>query len=250
MIKRTRAIIGGLGLAAGLTFAVAGCAGHDHCWDCGRPSFTGIYEGSGINASGLFSVNFTIAPGGAISGSETQITGGKSTWTVSGTTDDNGNASITLTPASGTPITETGSLGFAAPGVIQVAFYQNGSNTPIPVSMANSAGLFSGNYAGSYAVSSGSTGTGQLSIDVNGNIAGFLAPTTGAAWNLTGTVSPLGVASLTVTPPTGDATTYTGGAAYNISEKLLFTAASGNTTLSLNLTFQSNARLPAFRLRK
>ena len=240
-------VVGFVVLALGL----AGCGGHRHCHDCEEPSFTGAYEGSGINSSGIFSVTLNIDNSYNITGTETQVTGGSGTWTVAGSVDNGGNASITLTPAAGSAVTETGSMQFVASGINQVGLYASGSNTPIPVTLAvANAGVWDGDYTGSYATSGGVTGTASVKIDVSGNVSGMVSPSTGSGTStLSGAISPDGLATITVTPATGSAVTYQGGAAYNINEQLTLIAANGPATFAMTLTYQSPAARRAFKLR-
>jgi len=234
-----------------LALGLSGCGGHHHCDECGEPSFTGAYQGSGINSTGIFSVTLNIDSSYNITGTETQVTGGPGTSTVTGTVDNGGNASITLTPAAGSATAETGSMQFVGSGVIQVAFYASGSNTPIPVTLGvASSGIWAGNYTGTYAASPGVTGTASAKIDASGNVSGTLSPSTGSGSStLSGAISPAGVATLTVTPATGSAVTYQGGAAYNINEQLTLTCANGSATFSTTLGYQSPAARRAFKLR-
>jgi len=240
-------VVGFLALAMGLV----GCGGDHHCFECGQPNFTGAYEGSGINSSGIFSITLNIDNSYNITGTETQVTGGTGAWTVAGSVDNGGNASITLTPTSGSATVETGSMQFVGSGVIQVAFYAAGSNTPIPVTLGvTNAALWDGNYSGTYAASGGVTGTGSVQIDSSGNVSGTISPSGGGGNStLSGTIGPNGVATVTVTPTAGSPVTYQGGAAYNTSEELTLTAANGSSTLAMTLTYVSPAVHRAFKVR-
>lgn len=199
--------------------------------------YAGTYNGSFLSDSGdIGSVDLVVSATGAIAGSSVDGISGTKT-PLSGTIDNSGNATITISNANGTS-TSTGTF-MSAGSVIYAQFSDSGTGgkTFVTLNLSGRLLMFKGLYSGTFNGGQGSTGTVKLTIAASGQIIGsYVGDNNSGNGTIKGNVAADGVAKLTVTNSKGT-NTQTAYAAFNSQGQLIVvvidTGSAANTVLTL-----------------
>lgn len=202
--------------------------------------YAGTYSGSFLSTSGdIGSIDIVVSATGAMSGGSTDgLSGTKATLT--GTIDNSGNATVTVTDNSGTH-SNTGTFVSLSGGNIQGAFPNGNSGTTyVTLNLANKPLMYQGTYSGTFDDGQGSSGSVTMTISASGQVNGSYTQNgngNGGNGTVKGTVSANGAAKLTVKNSTGSNTKSAsaafgqGGSPLNIV--VLNSGSATNTTLTL-----------------
>jgi len=153
-----------------------------------------------------------------MSGTATDFSDGTAN-SLTGTVDSSGHATVTITNASGN---HTNQGVFTNHNGQLTATFANGGDgsTVVTVNKAGNQLQYAGTYTGHFSADNGDSGTINVTISTSGSLSGSVNSVVNGKLNLSGSVSPAGVTSTTVSTA-GLSNTSNGGSAFNASGQLV-----------------------------